>query len=153
MPVSSTINYSGYGNSPYGYAYGDPLNYPTYTGVSTLAVIANLVSNGGVFIFGPVTATGAVGNFVTFSNTNYSASSHTIQYVVTGTPPSSCTLSLDGSLDGVNWVSLSGPITATSTGMQHFANMPVAFIRVSCPTYAAGDSTTQIIVSYARGSQ
>ncbi len=116
-----------------------------------MSAIANLNGTGGIFIFGTISTTGPLGNFVTFTNGYYAASAHTIQITVSGTAPSACTVSLDGSLDGINWVSLSGNINGTTSSMTHWTEKPVAYIRASVSAYTAGDSTTSVLVTYARG--
>ena len=74
-----------------------------------------------------------------------------MQSLVVGTAPSACTYSIDGSLDAVNWVSLSGPLSCTTAGMQHIANKPVPYLRINVLSYTPGDGTTNVTFLYAQG--
>ena len=66
-------------------------------------------------------------------------SNHTMQTVVTGGPTVSATL--QGSLDGTNWVTLATSTSATGD-MQHAVDKPVRYLRVVLGTFTGGTAPT-----------
>ena len=99
-----------------------------------------------------VTATGQVGPTISYAFDGAASSNFTVDWSVTGTAPSVCTLSVDGSSDKVTWYSLSGSLSCTSSNMVHINGKPTLYQRVSVTTYTAGDATTQVTVHYTRGN-
>lgn len=115
---------------------------------------------GGLFSFGTVTATGQLGSVIFVSDTDSAIrtsigapSNYTLAWSFTGTVPTACTLQGEGSLDNVNWYSLTGSQSCTSGNMVHIADKPVLYFRINVLTYTAGDGTTAVSVKYLRGSR
>ena len=99
-----------------------------------------------------VTGTGQLGPVISYYYNQISPSNHTVDFAVTGTAPTACTLSLDGSSDQTHWYSLSGSQSCTSSNMFHVDGKPVLYLRINILTYTAGDGTTQVTVHYTRGN-
>lgn len=71
---------------------------------------------------------------------------HTLSIITTGSP-ATCTIELDGSLDGTNWFDLSGDQTCTSSLMVHVINKPVQQVRVNLTVLSGGTDPT-VTVKY-----
>lgn len=71
---------------------------------------------------------------------------HTIAAIVTGSP-SSCTMHLEGSLDGTNYFDISGDQTCTSNVMFHVTARAVALVRANVTLFSGGTSPT-ISITY-----
>lgn len=89
-------------------------------------------------------------SFTTFTATGVSSTlvlqqftpvNHTVAVIVTGSP-SSCTVALEGSLDAINWFSLSGDITCTASSMTHVVFRPVVYMRANLSVFSGGSSPT-----------
>ena len=102
--------------------------------------------------FRQVTGVGPMATFVSFEDAYAAPSTHTIACAVTGTPPSACTFQVEGSLDGINWFTLTAPQDGTTSSIFHIADKPVAFLRITVLTYTAADVTTTVNLSYTRGA-
>jgi hypothetical protein len=59
-----------------------------------------------------------------------------------GTPTT--TISLDGSIDGLNWVSL---VTSSGAGIVWISNKPVAFLRANITAYAGSGNVNAFITA------
>lgn len=89
-------------------------------------------------------ALGAVG--VTASQSVEGAARHTVTVTVSGAP-ATCTVNLDGSLDGVHWFDLSGPQNAAANTMFHVVDKPVTYVRGNLSALAGGTSPS-VSISY-----
>lgn len=89
-------------------------------------------------------ALGAVG--VTASQSVEGAARHTVMVTVSGAP-TTCTVNLDGSLDGVHWFDLSGPQNAASNTMFHVVDKPVIYVRGNLSALSGGTSPS-VSISY-----
>jgi hypothetical protein len=106
-----------------------------------------------------VTGTGQVGPYIYQAySTNLPPRVFTVSWSVSGTPPSACTLRVEGSDDGgVNWFGLDAtapaadPVPCTSSNMISIADRPTRLVRVNVVSYTAGDSTTKVIFHYTKG--
>jgi hypothetical protein len=67
------------------------------------------------------------------------AHEHTLAVVPSGSP-TSCTIKLEGSLDGSAWFDLSGAQTCTSDVMFHVTSKPVNVVRVNVTALSGGTS-------------
>jgi hypothetical protein len=108
-------------------------------------------SPGGGYNVSTITTTGQLGNIISYYNNAIAPGNHTIDWSVTGTAPSACTFSFDGSSDLVHWYSLSGVQSCTSSSMFHIVDKPVLYARLYILTYTAGDGTTAVTMHYTRG--
>jgi len=68
---------------------------------------------------------------------------HTVQ-AIAGNTPATCTVNLDGSLDGANWFDISGGQTCTSNVMFHVVNRAVAYVRGHVTTLTGAGATVTI---------
>lgn len=66
---------------------------------------------------------------------------HTLQVAVTGSP-TTCTVRLEGSLDGVSFFDLSGAQSCTSATMFHVADRVVLYVRPYVVSLSGGTSPT-----------
>lgn len=71
---------------------------------------------------------------------------HTTQVVVTGAP-ASCTVHLEGSLDGTNFFDLSGAQTCTTNVMFHVVDKSVLYIRANL-TALSGGTSPSVSITY-----
>lgn len=85
---------------------------------------------------------GAVGT--TTPQSVLGATKHTLMAIVTGAP-ATCTINLDGSLDGVHWFDLSGPQNCAASAMFHVVDKPVLYVRGNLSALAGGTSPTVTI--------
>lgn len=69
---------------------------------------------------------------------------HTLAAVVTGSP-GTCTMRLEGSVDGTNYFDLSGAQACTATTMFHVVDRPIVFARARVITLSGGSSPTVTI--------
>lgn len=79
----------------------------------------------------------ATGRTAIFNVKQSVPSNHTVSSVVTGSPVA-CTLTLEGSLDGVNFFDLSSDQTCTSNLMFHVAYKPILFVRANVTALSEG---------------
>lgn len=102
------------------------------------------------FTWPKVTTTGQVGSSLQFSNSNAPRpGTYTIDFAVTGTVPTACTVTPQGSSDLVNWFPLvTTPAACTATGSIFVTGEPVLYLRINANTYTAGDGTTSVIFHY-----
>jgi hypothetical protein len=77
------------------------------------------------------------------------AKTHTVQMVVVS--PGTCSLQLEGSLDGVHWANLSGaqPCLNTSPTMWHLYTKLVTFVRINLTAYAGDQGGAKVQVFYS----
>ena len=81
----------------------------------------------------------------TFKVDQLTPSKHTVQVIVTG-GPATCTISLDGSLDGgTTFASLSGSQTCTSNIVFHVVERPVDAVRINLSALSGGTSPTVVV--------
>lgn len=119
----------------------------------------NLPGQGGFFAFGTIATTGqlggTIGYAVPFASSGYfaSPSNYTLDWSISGTAPSVCTMQGEGSSDNVHWYSVTGSLSCTTASMVHITTKPVAYFRLNVLTYTAGDGTTAVSVRYVRGGQ
>jgi hypothetical protein len=97
-------------------------------------------------ILNAATGTGAGAAFQVFLSRpgygNYSTS-FAWQVNVAGTF-SALSVNLEGSLDGVNWTTLSN-ITAVGGSMEVVANAPIGYLRANVVTFTGGTSVTVLL--------
>jgi hypothetical protein len=74
------------------------------------------------------------------------AQNHTLQANVVS--PATCTLRLEGSLDGVRWSDLSGSQPCTSNTMFHVDGKSVVYARVYLITYSGDQAGAKVAVYY-----
>lgn len=108
------------------------------------------------YTWGPVAATGQVGQYLVFSNINVPRpTNYTIDWSAGGTAPVTCTFRVEGSTDGTNWYGLDATSPATTScvasNMESIAYRPVLFIRINIVAYTQGDNTTAITFHYTGG--
>lgn len=65
---------------------------------------------------------------------------HQTTAVLTGGPPTACTLQLQGSLDNVNFYNVGGALTCTATVSGAAVDVPVLFIRYALTTLTGAGS-------------
>ncbi len=109
-------------------------------------------SGGGAYSFGTISTTGPLGSSLNYLGHPTAPSSHTVEWSLTGTAPTACTLELSGSIDGNHWYSLTGPLSCTAAAMYHVIGKPVSFVRLNVLTYTPGDATTAVTARYARSA-
>ncbi len=85
--------------------------------------------------FATQTATGTTANVYVYTHPD----KHTEQVAVTGAP-TTCTVALEGSLDGTSFFNLSGDQSCTSSFMLHIVDKPVGFVRVNLKALSGGTS-------------
>lgn len=88
-------------------------------------------------------ATGTTAGFFT------DAQHHTVQVNVVS--PATCSLRLEGSLDGKVWSDLSGAQVCTASTMFHVDGKPVVFVRVSLTAYS-GDANGAVVSIFYKGA-
>ena len=75
----------------------------------------------------------------------YYAKAHTLQLVLTGSP-TTCTVALHGSLDGTNYIDLSGgavsDCTVAGNRLFHITSKPIRHIRIVLSGLSGGSSPT-----------
>ena len=108
---------------------------------------------GGSYTFGTIAGTGPLGQALSYLDMPSAPSAHTVEWSLTGTAPSACTLQLEGSIDGLHWYSLTGSLDCTTAQMYHVASKPVPFVRLNVLTYTSGGTTTAVTARYARSAQ
>ena len=107
---------------------------------------------GGAYTFGVIAGTGQLGQVVTFENAPSSPTTHTVMWTVSGTAPSACTFSLEGSADQTTWFPISYGIPCTATGYTVPNSQAFPFVRANVLTYVLGDGTTAFTVRYVHGA-
>lgn len=73
---------------------------------------------------------------------------HAIQVVVTGSP-TTISVTVQGSLDGANWVNLGSAITAA--GLTFIADSPVLYLRTVLGTLTGGTNPTVTVTVLSAG--
>ena len=90
-------------------------------------------------IFGTLSA---VSTTAGFDVSLLSPSQHTVQVITAGSP-ASCSLQLEGSLDGgTTWANLSGAQTCTSSVTFHVIQKPIDMVRINVTALSAAASVT-----------
>lgn len=75
-----------------------------------------------------------------------------VDWTLTGTAPSACTFSAQGSSDGVNWFNLdAGAVSCTVNGSEFVSLKPVLYLRINLATFTRGDATTVVTFHYTGG--
>lgn len=83
----------------------------------------------------------ATGNTATFDVGKALPSNHAVLAVVTG-GPATCTISLQGTIDGVTWDTISNATTCTSSVYFYVSGKPMSGIRASLTVLSGGTSPT-----------
>ena len=109
--------------------------------------------SGGTYTFGTVSATGQLGKYLSYSGIPAPSDTTSLQWFNDGTAASVCSFELDGSLDGIHWVNLSGTLDCTTANGISITNKPWTFVRANILTYTQGDATTAVTVMYGRGTR
>lgn len=94
--------------------------------------------------------TGQLGQYIAFTGTRGPIpNQYSLQWTVTGTAPSACTFSLQGSNDYVTWTNLdAGGISCTANSIEFVSGKAVGGLRVNLATWTPGDATTKVSFSY-----
>jgi hypothetical protein len=106
------------------------------------------------------TGPGQVGQYLEFSyggTGSVRPGNYTIDWSISGTTPTACTLEVQGSYDGINWYWLDGsgtsptPASCVTSNMESIAFKPVLYLRVYLVTYTPGDTTTRVLFHFTGG--
>lgn len=110
---------------------------------SALLISLPLFAQGGhSATLGTLAATGAG----TAVNLSVVAHKHTVTAVPTGSP-ATCTVKLEGSIDGTTWFDLSTAQTCTAAVAFHVVEKPVLAVRANLTALTGGTSPT-VVVKY-----
>ena len=114
------------------------------------ACSAQVGVSGHSYEVGQIQGVGQLGKYV---GTASAASSYSVDCSVTGTPPTACTLRVEGSRNGKFWYAFSDvPVQdCTTPQMIWIANHPVIYLRLNVLSYTPGDSTTNVTGGYTQG--
>ena len=107
---------------------------------------AGLVSD-----MGTVSRVGQLGATLSLINGPSAPLTDDIKVVRTGTAPSICSFVIEGSINGFDWVPLSGPLLCTSSNSVHIKPGFARYGRVNVKEFTAGDATTSVRVTYFQG--
>lgn len=109
------------------------------------------IGSGGRVGFSPVTTTGQLGSYISYTNGSTAPSTYTLDWSYAGTVPSVCTFQAEGSSDAIHWYALTSAIDCTTANMVHVVNKPVIFFRINVLSYTQGSGTTAVSFNYTRG--
>jgi parallel beta-helix repeat protein len=131
--------------------------------VFALAILSALAASAQVIV-GPqlkyswtvtnATTTGQVGSYIAFTaQRGPTPVNHTLSWTVSGTTPSACAFSAEGSGDGVSWYALDATgISCTASSNEVIASQALYAFRINLTSWTAGDSTSKVVFSYAGAS-